>query len=57
MSGIRRGGLNFFVHKDSAQCKLSYENEPQKPQNIKEMLRKSPAWNGWTAILKNTEFS
>ena len=33
------------------------ENEPQKPQNLKKMLRKSRASNGWAAIFKNAAFS
>ena len=33
------------------------ENEPQKSQNLKKMLRKSPALNTWVAIFKNGDFS
>ena len=32
------------------------ENEPEKPQNLQKMLRKSPASNAWAAILKNVDF-
>ena len=32
-------------------------NEPQKPQNFKEMLRKSPASNLWATIFKNADSS
>ena len=35
----------------------SEQHDPQKPQNLKEMLRKSPASNGWGAIFKNANFS
>ena len=32
------------------------ENEPQKTQNLKKILRKSPALNAWAAIFKNVDF-
>ena len=32
-------------------------NEPQKPQNLNKMLRKSPASNAWDAIFKNANSS
>ena len=28
-----------------------------KPQNVKKILRKSPASNAWAAIFKNNDFS
>ena len=37
--------------------KVLLENEPQKSQNLKKMVRKSPASNVWAAIFKYTEFS
>ena len=30
-----------------------WENEPQKVQNLQNMLRKSPASNDWAAICKS----
>ena len=33
------------------------ENEPQKLENLKKMLRKSPASSAWSAIFKNPDFS
>ena len=33
------------------------ENEPQKPKNLKEMLKKPPAWNTWAPIFKKADFS
>ena len=37
--------------------KFIYKNEPQKPQNLKKMLRTFPASNAWTAVFKNADFS
>ena len=37
--------------------KFLQENEPQKSQNLKKMLRKSPASNALAAIFKNANFS
>ena len=36
--------------------KFLYENEPNEPQNLKKMLRKSPAPNDRAAIFKNADF-
>ena len=32
-------------------------NEPQKGQNLKKMLRNSPASNAWAAIFEDADFS
>ena len=45
--------LHVFFHKKMF-CK---ENEPQKPKNLKEMLKKPPAWNTWAPIFKKADFS
>ena len=38
--------------------KHSYKkNEPQKPKNLKKMLKKSPASDAWAAIFENAGFS
>ena len=29
----------------------------KKPQNLKKMLRKFPASNGWVAVFKKSDFS
>ena len=36
--------------------KFLLENEPQKPRNLKKMLRKSPASDTWAAIFENAIF-
>ena len=36
--------------------KFLYKNEPQKAQNLKKMLRKSPASNARATIFRNAEF-
>ena len=39
------------------QENILQENEPQKPQKLKKMLRKSPASNAWAAIFNKADFS
>ena len=42
----------FFFYK-----KNFYKKEPQKPQNLKKLLREFPASIVWAAIFKNPNFS
>ena len=47
----------FDVYTFFSYENVLYENEIQKPQNFKKMLRKSLAWNAWAATFKNADFS
>ena len=44
--------VHFYFYK-----KDCYKKMPQKPQNFRKLLRKSPALNAGAAILKNADFS
>ena len=51
-------GSNITVQTSMFFLRKSFkESEPQKPKNLKKMLRKSPASNAWAAIFKNADFS
>ena len=39
------------------KCFPKQNVEPQKPQNLKKILRKSQASNAWATIFKNADFS
>ena len=44
--------LNVFLQEN-----FLWQNKPQKPRNLKKMLRKFPASNVRAAIFKNADFS
>ena len=46
---------NFFEYTFFYNKSFCKKNKPQKPQNPKKILRKSPASDAWTAIFKNAD--
>ena len=39
------------------KCFPKQQVEPQKPQNLKKILRKYQASNDWATVFKNADFS
>ena len=54
--------LNYLIQSSRPEVSLKYLHvfryfKYQKPQNLKKMLRKSPASNALASVFKNLEFS